>query len=59
MRNKKKDVFQNDFLYINKLITGLSYMDKDGNVFDKPRIYKTSDDLIEGLIEFIRENIKG
>lgn len=55
----KKDVFQNDFLYINKLITGLSYMDKDGNVFDKPRIYKTSDDLIEGLIEFIRENIKG
>lgn len=53
----KKDVFQNDFMYINKLITGLSYVDKDGNYFDKPRIYKKSDDLIEALKEFIRENL--
>ena len=53
----KKDVFQNDFMYINKLITGLSYVDKDGNSFDKPRIYKTSDDLIKALKEFIRENL--
>lgn len=53
----KKDVFQNDFMYINKLITGLSYVDKDGNYFDKPRIYKSSDDLIEALKEFIRENL--
>lgn len=53
----KKDVFQNDFMYINKLITGLSYVDKDGNYFDKPRIYKTSYDLIEALKEFIRENL--
>ena len=53
----KKDVFQNDFMYINKLITGLSYVDRDGNTFDKPRIYKSSDDLIEALKEFIRENL--
>lgn len=53
----KKDVFQNDFMYINKLITGLSYVDRDGNTFDKPRIYKKSDDLIEALKEFIRENL--
>ncbi len=53
----KKDVFQNDFLYINKLITGLAYVDKDGNAFDNPRIYKTSDDLIEALKEFIAENL--
>lgn len=53
----KEDVFQNDFMYINKLITGLSYVDKDGNYFDKPRIYKTSDDLIKALKEFIRENL--
>lgn len=53
----KKDVFQNDFMYINKLITGLSYVDRDGNSFDKPRIYKSSDDLIEALKEFIRENL--
>lgn len=53
----KKDVFQNDFMYINKLITGLSYVDRDGNTFDKPRIYQSSDDLIEALKEFIRENL--
>lgn len=53
----KKDVFQNDFMYINKLITGLSYVDKNGNYFDKPRIYKKSDDLIEALKEFIRKNL--
>ena len=53
----KKDVFKNDFMYINKLITGLSYVDKDGNYFDKPRIYKKSDDLIEAVKEFIRENL--
>lgn len=53
----KKDIFQNDFMYINKLITGLSYVDKDGNSFDKPRIYKSSYDLIEALKEFIRENL--
>ncbi|WP_105301975.1 nucleoside 2-deoxyribosyltransferase [Anaerococcus marasmi] len=58
LREIKKDVFQNDFLYINKLITGLAYVDKDGNEFDKPRIYKTSDDLIEALIEFIGKNIE-
>ena len=57
LREIKKDVFQNDFLYINKLITGLAYVDKDGNEFDKPRIYKTSDDLIAALKEFIAENL--
>ncbi len=58
LREIKKDVFQNDFLYINKLITGLAYVDKDGNEFDKPRIYKTSDDLIAALKEFIGKNIE-
>ncbi|MCI7238146.1 MAG: nucleoside 2-deoxyribosyltransferase [Anaerococcus sp.] len=53
----KKDVFQNDFLYINKLVTGLSYADKKGNIFEEPRIYKTSDALIEALKAFIRENL--
>ena len=52
----KKDIFQNDFLYINKLVTGLSYVDKDGNKFKKPRIYKTKEDLIEDLILYIKEN---
>ena len=52
----KKDIFQNDFLYINKLVTGLSYVDKNGNKFKKPRIYKTKEDLIEDLILYIKEN---
>ncbi|QQN55391.1 nucleoside 2-deoxyribosyltransferase [Anaerococcus obesiensis] len=52
----KKDIFQNDFLYINKLITGLSYVDKNGNKFKKPRIYKKKEELIEDLILYIKEN---
>lgn len=52
----KKDIFQNDFLYINKLVTGLSYIDKNGNKFKKPRIYKKKEELIEDLILYIKEN---
>lgn len=52
----KKDIFQNDFLYINKLVTGLSYVDKNGNKFKKPRIYKKKEELIEDLITYIKEN---
>lgn len=52
----KKDIFQNDFLYINKLVTGLSYVDKNGNKFKKPRIYKKKEELIEELIIYIKEN---
>lgn len=52
----KKDIFQNDFLYINKLVTGLSYVDKNGNKFKKPKIYKRKEDLIEDLILYIKEN---
>lgn len=50
----KKDIFQNDFLYINKLVTGLSYADKDGNIFEKPRIYHKKEDLIEDVISYIK-----
>ncbi|MDU0945162.1 MAG: nucleoside 2-deoxyribosyltransferase [Anaerococcus vaginalis] len=52
----KKDIFQNDFLYINKLVTGLSYVDKNGNKFKKPRIYKKKEELIKELITYIKEN---
>lgn len=52
----KKDIFQNDFLYINKLVTGLSCVDKNGNKFKKPRIYKKKEELIEDLITYIKEN---
>lgn len=52
----KKDIFQNDFLYINKLVTGLSYVDKNGNKFKKSRIYKKKEELIEDLILYIKEN---
>lgn len=52
----KKDIFQNDFMYINKLVTGLSYVDKNGKKFKKPRIYKKKEYLIEDLILYIKEN---
>lgn len=52
----KKDIFQNDFLYINKLVTGLSYADKDGNIFEKPRIYHKKEDLVKDIISYIRKN---
>lgn len=52
----KNDIFQNDFLYINKLVTGLSYADKKGNIFKKPRIYHKKEELIKDVISYIKEN---
>lgn len=49
----KEDIFQNDFLYINKLVTGLSYVDKKGNKFNKARIYKTKEELIDDIENFL------
>mgnify|MGYP002714003783 CR=1 FL=1 len=50
------DIFQNDFLYINKLVTGLSYVDKDGKELKEPRIFKNKEDLIERIIRDLKEN---
>ena len=50
------DIFQNDFLYINKLVTGLSYVDKDGKELKEPRIFKKKEDLIERIIKNLRED---
>ena len=52
----KEDIFQNDFLYINKLLTGLSYIDKEGNAFDTPRIYRTKENLVDGVVDYIKNN---
>lgn len=52
----EKDVFQNDFLYINKLVTGLSYVDKFGKAYEKPLIYKTESDLIMGVMNYYNDN---
>lgn len=50
------DIFQNDFLYINKLVTGLSYVDKDGRKFDKPRVFRNKEDLIKRVIRDLKED---
>lgn len=47
------DIFQNDFLYINKLVTALSYVDRDGQAFDEPRIYKTKEALVDEVVKYI------
>lgn len=56
----QKDVFQNDFLYINKLVTGLSYVRKSEEnggfiKLEKPTIYRKTSSLIIGVIEYINE----
>lgn len=48
------DIFQNDFLYINKLVTGLSYVNNKGEEH-KPTIYKTSEDLLKGVKEYLND----
>lgn len=50
----QKDIFQNDFLYINKLVTGLSYVNNKGEEH-KPTIYKTSEDLLKGVKEYLND----
>lgn len=52
----QNDIFQNDFLYINKLVTGLSYTDKFGELYEKPLIYKNEEDLIDGVINYLANN---
>lgn len=51
----KKDIFQNDFLYINKLVTGLSYVDKNGNKYQKPLIYQNVKDLVSSIVDIVDE----
>lgn len=51
----KKDIFQNDFLYINKLVTGLSYVDKNGNKYQKPLIYQNVKDLVSNIVDIVDE----
>lgn len=51
----KKDIFQNDFLYINKLVTGLSYVDKNGNKYQKPLIYQHAKDLVSSIVNMVVE----
>lgn len=51
----KKDIFQNDFLYINKLVTGLSYVDKNGNKYQKPLIYQNVKDLVSSIVNIVVE----
>ena len=49
------DIFQNDFLYINKLVTALSYVDRDGKAFDESRIYKTKEALVDAVVNYINK----
>lgn len=50
------DIFQNDFLYINKLVTGLSYVNNKGEEHE-PTIYNTREALIKGLVAHINNKL--
>lgn len=52
----QNDIFQNDFLYINKLVTGLSYVDKFGKPYKTPLIYRREEDLVEEVINYLIDN---
>lgn len=52
----QNDIFQNDFLYINKLVTGLSYADKFGKPYENPLVYRREEDLIEEVIKYLINN---
>lgn len=52
----QQDIFQNDFQYINKLVTGLSYVNVN-NEEHTPTIYKTSEALIDGLVDYIYDEL--
>lgn len=52
----QNDIFQNDFLYINKLVTGLSYADKFGKPYENPLVYRREEDLIEEIINYLTNN---
>ena len=49
------DVFQNDILYLNKLMTALSYVDKNCNEYVEPLIYQDSNELTDSVISFIKQ----
>ena len=52
----QEDIFQNDFLYINKLVTGLSYVNNKGEEHE-PTIYNTREALIKGLVAHINNKL--
>ncbi|HFI0463239.1 TPA: nucleoside 2-deoxyribosyltransferase [Streptococcus suis] len=58
----KNDIFQNDFMYINKLVTGLSYLminpespehKRELGHLKKPFIFTKTDDLIDAILDHV------
>src|SRR5574344_193523 len=47
----EKDIFQNDFMYIIKLVTGLSYVDNTGYKYDEPTVFRDKEKLVDTLIK--------
>lgn len=52
------DIFNNAFMYVNQLVTALSYMDRDGNVYEEPTIYQKSDDLIASIVNYVNSEVE-
>lgn len=51
----QRDIFENDFFYINKLLTATAYVDREGEAFDEPRIYRERTQLVNAVIQYVNQ----
>ena len=49
----KEDVYQNNFLYKNQMVTGTSYENKFEEEHDEPLVYSTVPELIKGVVKLL------
>lgn len=49
----KEDVYQNNFLYKNQMVTGTSYENKFEEEHDEPLVYGTVPELIKGVVKLL------
>ena len=49
----KEDVYQNNFLYKNQMVTGTSYENKFEEEHDEPLVYSTVPELVSGVVKLL------
>lgn len=49
----KEDVYQNNFLYKNQMVTGASYENKFEEEHDEPLVYSTIPELVSGVVKLL------
>lgn len=49
----KEDVYQNNFLYKNQMVTGTSYENKFEEEHDEPLVYSSVPELVKGVVKLL------